>query len=473
MPHVLIVDDDSGLQDALGAVVAEHGFTFDSARTVEEARALLRTMDPDLILLDLNLPDAPGMDLLESAAPGSADVVLITGNATVDSAVRALREGATDYLVKPVDLARLKVVLTNVATRCELKAEVASLRSELRGLGRFGPLIGSSAPMQQVYDAISLVAPTDATVLILGDSGTGKELVAQAIHHLSRRRAQPFVAVNCGAISPQLIESELFGHERGSFTGANREHRGFFERAAGGTLFLDEITEMPIDLQVRLLRVLETATITRVGGEEEIAVDARIVAASNRNPDEAVRAEKLRQDLLYRLSVFPLQLPLLRERGADIALLAQCFLDALNADAGKQKRLSNAALQALLRHPWPGNVRELKNVIERAFIVATEDEIGVSCFPLLTGRADEPRSPDAAAASPPADTPQPTGDALLLHLGISIKEAEKRLVLATLDACDGNKERAAGVLSISLKTLYNRLNEYKAEQAESESSNDT
>jgi DNA-binding NtrC family response regulator len=466
MPHVLIVDDDAGLQEALGAVVTEQGFSFDSARTIEAARSFLGTTNPDLILLDLNLPDGQGLEILESAAASPADVVLITGNATVDSAVTALRQGAVDFLVKPVDLARLQIVLSNVATRCELRAEVETLRSELRVLGRFGPLIGSCPAMQEVYDAMSLVAPTDATVLILGDSGTGKELVAQAIHQLSRRRKHPFVAVNCGAISPQLIESELFGHERGSFTGANRAHRGFFERAGGGTLFLDEITEMPIDLQVRLLRVLETGTITRVGGEEETTVDVRILAASNRDPHEAVRAEKLRQDLLYRLSVFPLKLPPLQARGTDIALLAQCFLDALNAAEGKEKRLSPAARQALVGHAWPGNVRELKNVMERAFIVATDDEIGVSCFPLIGGESAEAPVGAAAEEARPTAAAELPGDALLLRLGISISEAEKRLILATLDACDGNKERAAGILSISLKTLYNRLNEYKAREAD-------
>ncbi len=466
MPHVLIVDDDAGFQDALCAVVAEQGFSFESARSIEEARSYLSTTNPDLILLDLNLPDGHGLEILESAVASAADVVLITGNATVDSAVSALRQGAVDYLVKPVDLARLQIVLGNVATRCELRAEVENLRSELRVLGRFGPLIGSSPAMQEVYDAMSRVAPTDATVLILGDSGTGKELVAQAIHQLSRRRKRAFIAVNCGAVSPQLIESELFGHERGSFTGADRAHKGFFERAAGGTLFLDEITEMPIDLQVRLLRVLEIGAITRVGGEDEIAVDVRILAASNRDPDEAVRAGKLRQDLLYRLSVFPLQLPPLRARGSDIALLAQRFLDVLNAAAGKEKRLSPAALHALLGYAWPGNVRELKNVVERAFIVATEDEIGVSCFPLIGGGSTVVPLGGAAENPRPTAAAELSGDTLLLPLGISVSEAEKRLILATLDACDGNKERAAGILSISLKTLYNRLKEYKARAAD-------
>lgn len=470
MPHALIVDDDHGFQEAIGAVLAEQGFTFDGARTIEQAREFLGITTPDLILLDLNLPDGQGVELLETAAERSSDVVLITGNATVDSVVQALRVGASDYLVKPVDLARLQIVLGNVATRCELRAQVESLRSELRGLGRFGPLIGSSAAMHEVYDAMSLVAPTDATVLISGESGTGKELVAQAIHQMSRRRKKPFVAVNCGAISPQLIESELFGHERGSFTGAERTHRGFFERAAGGTLFLDEITEMPIDLQVRLLRVLETETISRVGAEEDIAVDVRIIAATNRDPHDAVAAGKLRQDLLYRLSVFPLQLPPLRSRGDDVALLAQSFLDQLNAAQGQRKRITPAALQSLLVHDWPGNVRELKNVVERAFIIAKDGEIDASCFPVMTGGTVAAPANSLAGPAPATPGNGIAGDALVLRPGISVDEAEKRLILVTLAACDGNKERASGILGISLKTLYNRLNQYEAEKLPAASS---
>jgi len=465
MPRVLIVDDDPGFQEAICAVVEDAGFAFETASSVADARAVLEKNIPDLILLDLNLPDGKGMDLLEAVADTVTEVVLITGNATIDSAVQALRQGAADYLVKPVDLARLRVVLGNIAARCELREQVESLRSELRGLGRFGPLIGASPVMQQLYDALSRVAPTDATVLLQGESGTGKELAAEAIHQMSRRRKQPFVPVNCGAISAQLIESELFGHERGSFTGASRSHRGFFERANGGTLFLDEITEMPIDLQVRLLRVLETANVTRVGAEEEIEVDVRIVAATNRDPNQAVSEGKLRQDLLYRLSVFPLSLPPLRERGADIGLLAESFLSQLNAAEGSEKTLTPAAMRALLGHDWPGNVRELKNAVERAFILAPGNVIEPSCFPFL-GEAAATIPVAAGAESEPVATPaaavaQP-GPAVVLQPGVSIQEAQKRLILATLDACEGNKERAASILEISLKTLYNRLNEYKA-----------
>jgi DNA-binding NtrC family response regulator len=458
MPHVLVIDDDPGFREAITAVVDSQGFTVDSVSTMQDARRALGGTPPDLILLDLKLPDGAGLDLLHEVTETDTDVVLITGNATVDSAVQALRQGATDYLVKPVDLERLRKLLAGVAHRCDLREEVQTLRGELRGLGRFGPIVGASPPMQEVYDAISRVAPTNASVLIQGESGTGKELVAQAIHELSRRRKKPFVAVNCGAISSQLIESELFGHERGSFTGAERTHRGYFERAAGGTLLLDEITEMPAELQVRLLRVLETGKVTRVGAEEETAVDVRIVAATNRDPQAAVREGKLREDLLYRLAVFPIRLPPLRERGDDIRLIAESFLAERNAaeeNAGTRKQFTRAAVQALLDHDWPGNVRELKNAVERSYILAT-DQIDLNCLPFLAESSAVATQQQQQPINGDDDAP-----ALAMRPGMSISEAERRLILATLEACDGNKEKAAGMLSISVKTLYNRLNAYK------------
>jgi DNA-binding NtrC family response regulator len=261
-----------------------------------------------------------------------------------------MRHGANDYLLKPINFAHLRGVLSRVARPPELSAEVKDLRSELRSLGHYGRLVGGSAPMQRLYDQIGRVAPTGATVLITGESGTGKEIVAQTIHEVSRRRLRPFLAVNCGAISPHIIESELFGHEKGSFTGANRQHRGYFERAHGGTLFLDEITEMPMDLQVKLLRVLETQTVSRVGSDRPIETDVRVLAASNRHPHDAVAAGKLRKDLLYRLQVFPLHVPPLRERSEDIELLANHFLAQLNKRSSTTKTLTPAARR---RRPTP------------------------------------------------------------------------------------------------------------------------
>ena len=313
---------------------------------------------------------------------------------------------------------------------------------ELRKLGRFGPLIGRSPAMQAVYDLIGRVARTEASVLVSGETGTGKDMVAVTIHSLSRRSREPFLAVNCGAISANLIESELFGHERGSFTGADRVHKGYFERAHRGTLFLDEVTEMPLELQVRLLRVLETGTVTRVGGNETIKVDVRIVAATSLRAEDAVAAGKLREDLFYRLNVFPIALPPLRLRGEDIELLALQCLAELNAAAGSGKRFTRACLERLRRHDWPGNVRELKNVIQRAFILAEED-VGIDSLPL------------GVTELLPASS-------VVMRVGTPIAEMERRLILATLEQCEGDKKKAADVLKISLKTLYNRLNEYRA-----------
>jgi len=451
MPSVLLVDDDTSFQAALGELVRAEGFSVEGAASLSEARAALGERPPDLALVDLKLPDGSGLELLhEIDSKVGTEVILITGHATVDSAVEALRSGASDYLTKPVDIPRLKSVLANVIRRRELREEIESLRGTLRGLGRFGPLIGASPAMQAVYDMVARVATTEATVLVQGESGTGKELVAQTLHQLSRRRKGPFVALNCAAVSPQLIESELFGHERGSFTGAARTHKGYFERAEGGTLFLDEISEMPVELQVRLLRVLEMGTLARVGGESEFTVDARVVAATNREPEHAVAEGKLREDLLYRLSVFPIRLPPLRERAGDVELLVTAFLAEFNAAEGMRKGMSRAALDVLREHSWPGNVRELKNAVHRAFILADQD-IEPAHIPLSRAQP---------ANGSPVEAPS-AGGLLQLRVGCPLAEAERRIILATLHEQGGNKERTAKALGISLKTLYNKLNRYK------------
>ncbi len=442
MPHALVIDDDPHVLSALAQLVEREGFETNVASTLREARDISMGQRPDVVLTDLILPDGNGMDLLQDL-DDSTEVILITGHASVDTAVEALRTGASDYLTKPVDVARLKTVLANIRRTRHLKEEIGSLRTELRKLGHFGQLIGASPAMQKLYDMISRVAPTEATVLLTGESGTGKDLVAQTIHELSRRRKEPFLPLNCGAVSPNLIESELFGHERGSFTGADRLHKGYFERATGGTLFLDEITEMPIELQVKLLRVLETGTLIRIGGERPVEIDARVIAATNRQPGEAVAVGKLREDLLYRLKVFPIHLPPLRERGDDIELLSEHFLSVLNKTEGATKTFSRAAMEDLRTHNWPGNVRELKNLVHHAFILADE-EIGPNCLPQELGGSEEM-----------------SGPVLHVKVGTSIAEADRRLILATLDQFNGDKKRAAEVLCISLKTLYNRLGAYR------------
>jgi DNA-binding NtrC family response regulator len=442
MPHALAVDDDPNFLSALAELIEGQGFTTNVASTLRDARAQVSHRTPDVALVDLYLPDGSGIDLLKDLELGtSTEVVLMTGHADVESAVQALRLGASDYLTKPLDIGRLKSILANVAS-VQPTPTVASLEEETQEVGRLGLLLGASAPMQALYEMLTRVAPTDASVFLIGESGTGKDLAAQTLHLLSRRGKAPFMPLNCGAISPTLIESELFGHERGSFTGAARRHKGFFERAHMGTLFLDEITEMPIELQVKLLRVLETGALNRIGGDQPVEVDVRVIAATNRDPQKAVQEGKLREDLLYRLQVFPIHMPPLRERSDDIQLLAEHFLSQLNERQGTQKRFSDETMDRLRAHTWPGNVRELKNVVHRAFIMA-DQEITPRCLPReVGGESGFQRS-------------------LHFQVGASIEDVEKRLIMATLDAYAGNKRKTADVLGVSLKTLYNRLNTYR------------
>jgi DNA-binding NtrC family response regulator len=371
----------------------------------------------------------------------NTEIILITGHASVETAVEALRLGAADYLTKPINFRHLKALLARVPRTTDLKCEIGALRGELKRAGHFGQMLGTSPVMQKLYNHVGRVAPTEATVLLLGESGTGKELAAQTIHELSLRQRQPFLPVNCGAISPQLIESEIFGHEKGSFTGADRQHKGYFERANGGTLFLDEITEMPVELQVKLLRVLEIGSFMRIGSNQELETDVRVIAATNRDPEEAILGGKLRLDLYHRLNVFPLKIPPLRERGTDVELLAQHFLDEFNAAHGTGKVISADGLACLNAYHWPGNVRELRNYVQRAFILS--DEVI-----------------DAAALAPTVSTHAPVGLTLSIPVGTSLADVDRRLIFATLELCGGVKKRAAEILGISLKTLYNRLEEY-------------
>jgi len=442
--NALIIDDDENFRVSLELLVKREGFEVRGAGSAAEARARIADSRPDVLLVDLTLPDAQGLSWLREDPPvEGVEVIVITGNTSVDTAVDAMHAGALDYLTKPIDRARLRTALLNVNRTRALKAEVGSLRDELRDLGRFGRMVGRSAPVLAVYDLIERVAPTDATVLVTGESGTGKELVAETIHQCSARKDAVMLPVNCGAISPNLIESELFGHERGSFTGADKQRKGCFERASGGTLFLDEVTEMPIELQVKLLRVLETGMVVRVGGNEPIPVDVRVIAATNRDPEDAMKGGQLREDLYYRLNVFPIALPPLRNRPGDVELLATHFLEGLNREAGTGKRWTRAALDRLNKSPWNGNVRELRNVVQRAYILG-DSEIDVDALPLSaegSSEAVDERVFEVRAGSP-------------------IAEVEKRLILATLELTGGDKKRCAELLGIGLKTLYNRLNVY-------------
>ena len=435
MPHLLIVDDDVAIQELLAEIGQASGYSVSTAGSIDDAVRELDRRPPDLVLTDVGLPDASGLDIFNCMRGARPEVVIITGHGSMDTAVEALRRGASDYLVKPFELDRLQQILDRVAANAPAAGDAEP------GLGG---MWGESDRIRRVYEQIARVAPTDATTLLVGESGTGKELAAQAIHALSPRRHRPLVAVNCGAISPNLIESELFGHERGSFTGADRLHRGYFERADGGTLFLDEVTEMPLELQVKLLRVLETGQFMRVGTNREIACDIRLVAATNRNPEQAVADGRLREDLYYRLNVFPLDLPPLRERDGDALLLAERFLAAENRAAGTSKAFAPAAREAIARHAWPGNVRELKNYVRRAFIMAETE--------LLQADVLQPQVSLGASVAGQVAVP----------VGASLAEAERRIILATLARCGGVRKQTAAVLGISPKTLYNRLEEYAA-----------
>lgn len=447
MPHALIVGDDVTTREAIAALCVTAGFRVTYASCLGEVRTQIAHHPVDIVFVDLQLPEGSGLEIFSQlTSRDNTSVVIIAGNATLESAVESLRRGAVDYLTKPPDFQRLQLLLSQVTHRTGLRTDAGMTTSANRRIGHFGTMLGIAPVMQRLYHHIDRVAPTEATVLLLGESGTGKEIAAQTIHERSRRQHQPFLPVNCGAISPQLIESEIFGHEKGSFTGADRQHKGYFERANGGTLFLDEVTEMPLALQVKLLRVLETGTFMRIGSNQEIATDVRIIAASNRDPEQAITDGKLRLDLYHRLNVFPLVIPPLRERGADVLLLARLFLDALNASNGSAKTLSADAIASLAAYHWPGNVRELRNYVQRAFILS-DDVI------------------DATALAPAITTQSPSGLALAIPVGTSLAEVDRKLIFATLALCSGVKKHAADVLGISLKTLYNRLEEYGPEDA--------
>jgi DNA-binding NtrC family response regulator len=459
MGHALIVEDDADAARMMATLVANEGFSAATAQSLRDARRQMALQQPDVVLLDLRLPDGNGMALLDDTELiGNSEVVLMTGHASLETSIQALRYGAADYLVKPVSAKQLQSILSRVMKPSVLQAEVKHLHHDLQRTGRFGHLVGTSPPMSLVYEQIARVAGTSVTVFVTGESGTGKELVARTVHDLSRRRARPFLAVNCGAISPNLIESEIFGHEKGSFTGAERQHQGFFERTHGGTLFLDEITEMPLELQVKLLRVLETGTFMRVGSTTPQETDVRVVAAANRDPAQAVAQGRFREDLLYRLNVFPLELPPLRERLDDLPLLVRHFLKEIGQREGAQKHCTPAALARLAQYRWPGNVRELRNVLQRAYVMSPGPEITEQWLP---------RDPAAQAAQPlPATVPAPAaapvraGGTLAVEIGTPLAAVERQVILATLEHFGHHKERTAAALGVSLKTLYNRLKEY-------------
>jgi DNA-binding NtrC family response regulator len=445
--NVLIVEDDASERDALARLVEQWGYEVETAPSAEAALATSEQWSPAVVITDLVLPEMDGVALLQrfNETGRTPMVLVLTGYGSIDSAVEAMRRGAYDYLTKPVDPLRLRVLLEKATERESLSREVTLLRHRLRQKGAFGELLGEAKKMQEVYRWIDLAATSSAPVLIYGESGTGKELVARTIHERSGRRARALVAINCAAIPETLIESELFGHERGAFTGATERRLGCFELADGGTLFLDEIAEMDNSTQAKLLRVLQEGSFRRVGGgKQEIQVDVRVIAATNRVPTEAITHNQLREDLFYRLNVFSIGLPALRERKDDIPLLAKTFVEEFNRQDNRQVRgLSPETERALDRYSWPGNVRELRNVIQRAVVLSGTGLIGTEQLPenVLKGIAPTP-----ASAAPGSIR--------------TIRELERDEILRALDETHQDKRKAAALLGISLKTLYNKLAKY-------------
>jgi DNA-binding NtrC family response regulator len=449
LARVLIVEDDTSARAGLTELVQSWGFETEGARDGQDALEKLTTFRPSIVLTDLVMPRMDGLELLKSITAQGEDVtvLILTAQGTVETAVEAIRVGAYDYLTKPVDPQRLKILLDNVIERQETHREVKALRRQLREHGSFGSLIGSSPPMRRVYSIIEQAAPTSASVLIAGESGTGKELVAQTIHQLSPRAAFPYVPINCAAIPETLLESELFGHEKGAFTGAVERRAGCFELADRGTLFLDEVAEMTPATQAKLLRVLQERRFRKIGGRQEQAVDVRIIAATNVDPMDAVKKGKLRDDLYYRLNVFALTLPPLRDRREDLALLVQAFLNEFNTRHEKSVvAVEPDVMKVFESYSWPGNVRELRNVVERATIIAKGEFVEIKHLP--------PALIDAGRT-------EPTQRTLALPPGTTVEEAERQLIMLTLEHTRDNKTRAAEILGISLKTLHNKLNKLK------------
>jgi DNA-binding NtrC family response regulator len=438
-----------------------------------EALAKLNDFQADVIITDLNMPGLDGFGMLERLRdlPEMPPTIVLTAYGNIETAVKTVHElNAYWFLEKPLQPATLEVLLRRAGSHAGLRTQKTILERQLSYKGSLGELVGTSGRMQEIFSLLQQAGPSKACVLITGESGTGKELVARTLHALSPRRGGPFVAINCAALPETLIESELFGHEKGSFTGASERRAGCFELAQHGTLLLDEIGEMPMVTQAKLLRILEDSKVRRLGGKQEFEVDVRVVAATNKVPDEAVRGGHLREDLYYRLNVFHIHLPPLRDRKDDMRSIAEALLVDLNRK--HECRVSDIApvvLDALEKHNWPGNVRELRNVLERAVILAGEGTIEMKHLPAFLQNQDATVAVTAAAAAAPASaTPAPPAavdsESVQFQIGTTVEEAEKGLILRTLEHTRNNKTRAAEILGISLKTLHNKLKEYGARE---------
>jgi DNA-binding NtrC family response regulator len=452
MHRVLIADDDESARTGLASLLSLWGYEVEEAADGKQALDRAVAFAPAVVIADLVMPGLDGLGLLKplSAALPNVAVILLTGHATVETAVSAMKEGAYDYLTKPVDPRRLKVLLEKAVEKTEVLREVTLLRRQLKESRGLGPLLGACREMQEVYRLIELAAPSSAPVLVSGETGTGKELVARTIHQLSPRAKGAFVAVNCSAVPESLLESELFGHEKGAFTGALARRAGYFELADGGTIFLDEITEMSPALQAKYLRILQDGVVRRLGGSSELQVDVRIIAATNKDAAKAVKDGTFREDLYYRVNVLNIPVPPLRRRVEDIPLLVEAFISQFNEKYGRQVKATDEATMELLRaHAWPGNVRELRNVIERAVVACEGDLITAQTIPLVPVR-------DTA-------TDQHRPDAVILPVGTTLEAGERELIERTLESVNNNKTKAARILGTTPKTLHNKTVRWRSE----------
>jgi DNA-binding NtrC family response regulator len=475
---VLIVEDEAHARTGLTELVTSWGFRAESAADGLEGLDVVRKWSPGIVVTDLKMPRMDGMELLsriKESEPGVV-VIMLTAQGSIESAVDAMRMGAYDYIPKPVDPTRLRTVLQNANRQREADSnvELEASRRQSRDAGVLGPLVGSSPQMKAIFQMIERVAPSNVSVLVTGESGTGKELVARALHDLSSRRTKPFVAVNCAAIPETLIESEIFGHEKGAFTGAVERRAGCFELAEEGTLLLDEIGEMPMATQAKLLRVLEDRKLRRLGSKAETPVDVRVVAATNKDPQQAVSSGQLRGDLFYRLNVFNIQMPPLRDHASDIPAIAARMIEDMNQRHNCSiTGIAPELLNRLLKYDWPGNARELRNTIERATILAGQGQISVEHLPPHFG---EPGYATRLASTPAVEVlgvPSFARDddhTVHVEVGTTVDEAERQLILKTLLSTHNNKTRAAEILGITTKTLQNKLKEYSSAAAASSDS---
>lgn len=448
---ILIVDDEKNIRNGLAMAMELEGYETLTAEDGAEAWSLMGKKDVDLVITDLRMPNLSGEQLLQkiNSAYPRLPVLILTGHGTIETAVDAMRKGAIDFFTKPVELDRLSLVVKKALSTTDLYAEHERLKAEvatLKARNRYDRIVGKSQKMVSLMETVAQVAPTRASVLITGESGVGKELVADAIHELSNRSKGPFIKVHCAALSASLLESELFGHEKGSFTGAVSQKKGRFELADGGTIFLDEIGEIDAATQVKLLRVLQEKEFERVGGEKSITVDVRVVCATNRDLLKEIEKGNFREDLYYRLNVVHFDVPPLRERKDDIPLLMTTFLTQFNQENDKKiEGFSNGAKKALLSYEWPGNIRELRNSIESAVVLSRSSVIEADDLPPAIRLADNSAQ-------------------LSLDVGITLAEAEKQLIMSTLVMSGGNKTKAAEILGIGRKTLHRKLQEYQIDQ---------